>query len=252
METYQNLSLEDLPNEIWKDVVGYEGLYQVSNLGRIKSLDRYVEYPNYIKRINGRIMSQQDNSKGYLMVNLSLNGFTKKLYVHRLLAEAFIPNLANKVEVNHIDLNKKNNIISNLEWCTKKENMRHAHKNGAIKYTKVYQYSINGEYEQEFNSLLDASIFHKIRSGDICRSCKGERAVCRGHIFRYYKKDKIYIPSKKFKRVLMYEGSTLIKDFPSTKDASKYLNVKENPIVSSCLRGYKCKGYNLKYKENGK
>ena len=80
METYQNLSLEDLPNEIWKDVVGYEGLYQVSNLGRIKSLDRYVEYPNYIKRINGRIMSQQDNSKGYLMVNLSLNGFTKKLW----------------------------------------------------------------------------------------------------------------------------------------------------------------------------
>lgn len=165
MEIYQNLSLGNLPNEEWRDVVGYEGLYQVSNLGRIKSLDRYVEYPNYIKRINGRIMSQQDNSKGYLMVNLSLNGFTKKLYVHRLVAEAFIPNLANKVEVNHIDLNKKNNIISNLEWCTKKENMRHAHENGAIKYTKVYQYSINGEYEQEFNSLLDASIFHNIEVG---------------------------------------------------------------------------------------
>lgn len=63
MEIYQNLSLGNLPNEEWRDVVGYEGLYQVSNLGRIKSLDRYVEYPNYIKRINGRIMSQQDNSK---------------------------------------------------------------------------------------------------------------------------------------------------------------------------------------------
>lgn len=107
METYQNLSLEDLPNEIWRDVVGYEGLYQVSNLGRVKSLDRYAEYPNYIKRINGRIMSQQDNSKGYLTVILSLNGLTKKLYVHRLLAEAFIPNTDNKIEVNHIDLNKK-------------------------------------------------------------------------------------------------------------------------------------------------
>lgn len=107
METYQNLSLEDLPNEFWRDVVGYEGIYQVSNLGRVKSLDRYAEYPNYTKRINGRIMSQQDNSKGYLIVNLSLNGLTKKLYVHRLLAEAFIPNTDNKIEVNHIDLNKK-------------------------------------------------------------------------------------------------------------------------------------------------
>lgn len=111
METYQNLSLEDLPNEFWRDVVGYEGIYQVSNLGRVKSLDRYAEYPNYTKRINGRIMSQQDNSKGYLIVNLSLNGLTKKLYVHRLLAEAFIPNTDNKIEVNHIDLNKKKTIL---------------------------------------------------------------------------------------------------------------------------------------------
>lgn len=117
-------------DEIWKDVVGYEGLYQVSNFGRVKSLDRLVQRINcgcYIKK--GKIKKQQDNGRGYLTTMLC-DGTQKRLYIHRLVAEAFIENPKNKKEINHKDGNKKNNKAENLEWCSSKENKEHAWKIG--------------------------------------------------------------------------------------------------------------------------
>lgn len=106
MEIYQNLSLEDLPNEEWRDVVGYEGLYQVSNLGRVKSLE--VKFKNsFYNKKREKIMSQHDNGKGYLTISISINGKSKKEYVHRLVANSFIYRDEDKVEVNHKNLNKK-------------------------------------------------------------------------------------------------------------------------------------------------
>ena len=141
MEIYQNLSLEDLPNEEWRDVVGYEGLYQVSNLGRVKSLE--VKFKNsFYNKKREKIMSQHDNWKGYLTISISINGKSKKEYVHRLVANSFIYRDEDKVEVNHKNLNKKDNNINNLEWVSKKENMRHARINGAFENIKIYQYSI--------------------------------------------------------------------------------------------------------------
>ena len=105
--------------EIWKDVVGYEGLYEVSNLGRIK------------RSKNNTIRKQFNNFSNYRKISLR-NSKQKMYFVHRLVAQAFIPNPENKPFINHIDSCRSNNIISNLEWCTQKENMQHAVSKGRI------------------------------------------------------------------------------------------------------------------------
>lgn len=109
-------------NEIWKDIKNYEGLYQVSNLGNVRSLDRKVW--NYTKK--GRILKQTSNNHSYFYVSLNKDGnIQKHCYIHRLVAEAFIPNPDNLPQVNHIDFDKSNNKVNNLEWCTDIENKQH-------------------------------------------------------------------------------------------------------------------------------
>ena len=108
--------------EIWKDIKGYEGLYQVSNFGRVKSLDRKVW--NYLKK--GKILKTKDNGNRYLNVSLhNKNKVEKHVYIHRLVAEAFIPNSSNLPQVNHKDFNKQNNCVDNLEWVSDLENKKH-------------------------------------------------------------------------------------------------------------------------------
>ena len=97
--------------EIWKDIQGYEGLYQVSNLGRVRSL-------NYKKTKTVKILKLTSNTKGYLQLILHKNGEISSRKVHRLVAEAFIPNPDGLPQVNHKDENKQNNCVDNLEWCT--------------------------------------------------------------------------------------------------------------------------------------
>ena len=104
-----------MPQEIWRDTE-YPG-YQVSNLGRVYSVPR--------KRVRGRFLSKNDNGNGYMSVMFCVDGMPKRLYVHRLVAKAFLPNPDNKTEVNHKDGNKKNNRVENLEWVTRSENAIH-------------------------------------------------------------------------------------------------------------------------------
>ena len=117
--------------EVWKDVVDYEGIYQVSSKGRIRSLDREVDRgENGALKIEGMILSPADN-KGYKYFNASKQGKKAKVtWVHRLVAETFIPNPERKPCVNHIDGDKNNNAVDNLEWCTHEENQNHAVENG--------------------------------------------------------------------------------------------------------------------------
>lgn len=125
-----------IQEEIWKDVVGYEGIYQVSNFGNVKSLDCYFKQNNqwgqHIHKHKGRVLKPVPTWNGRLRVDLR-----GKLYqVHRLVAMHFIQNEDAKKEVNHIDGNPANNCVSNLEWITHSENLIHAHKNGLIKMPK--------------------------------------------------------------------------------------------------------------------
>ena len=148
--------------EIWRNVQDYEGLYQISNLGRIKRLAYWhnVGIKN-IKKIykQERILKQSRDSSGYKQVCLTKNSKKKSYSIHKMMAIAFIPNLENKEQVNHKDGNKINNIIDNLEWCTYHENLRHAmnhdlraigEKHGAAKLKNddvlyIYKTFKNGE-----------------------------------------------------------------------------------------------------------
>lgn len=126
--------------ELWSDIEGYEGHYQVSNLGRVRSLDRgmYVrqdryKQPRWTNR-KGKILNIYLDGKGYQMVRPCLFGISKTLMVHRLVATAFVPNPDGKPAVNHINANHLDNRASNLEWCTTKENNHHTIKLGRKPY----------------------------------------------------------------------------------------------------------------------
>lgn len=116
--------------EEWKDIAGFEGMYQVSNMGQVRSLDRFDDRGRHLK---GRVLAQSINTSGYLSFNPSIDGKANLKYTHRFVALAFIPNPDNLPQVNHMDGNKHNNHVSNLEWVTQKENINHAWDNGLIK-----------------------------------------------------------------------------------------------------------------------
>jgi hypothetical protein len=120
--------------EIWRDIPNYEGLYQVSNLGRVKVLDRDVNSGiknNINVKRKGKILKQYVKN-GYLQVTLTVNNKRKYINVHRLVAQAFIPNPNNLPQVNHKDENKQNNYVENLEWCSAKYNCNYGSRNKRI------------------------------------------------------------------------------------------------------------------------
>lgn len=169
-------------NEIWKDIKGYEGLYQVSNTGKIKSLK--FNHSNKEKIIKGN-----KENLGYLVVTLYKDGNRKNFKIHRLVAEAFISNPKSLPQVNHIDGNKQNNRIDNLEWCTAKENTIHAHKIGLAnddnKKIKVKQYDLNGNFIRTWDSILEAGENLNIDNSSIVKVCKHKKNQAGGYIWAY-------------------------------------------------------------------
>lgn len=162
--------------EIWKDIEGYEGFYQVSNLGQIKSLDRYIKCKNGAERyMKGRILNHTVNKKrrGYCEISLHMNGKEKRYKVHRLVALAFLPNPYNKPEVNHKDEDKENNRVDNLEWVTSKENANHGSRNkrcGIPSKKKIKQIDKEGNVVKIWDSSIDAGKILNISSSGI-RNC---------------------------------------------------------------------------------
>lgn len=138
--------------EVWKNIINYEDYYQVSNFGNVKSLDRIVNKPNGISYLRkGKPCKQSKSNLGYMTVGFTVNNKKVNKYVHRLVAEAFITNMNNYPQVNHIDCDKTNNRLYNLEWCTNSENHIHATKNGL---NKLHLHRVAYSGEKNGRSLL--------------------------------------------------------------------------------------------------
>lgn len=175
--------------EEWRPVVGYEGLYEVSNLGRVKSLDRVVDGKGGGKKpIRGGIMNPKSNGIGYLQIRLSKNGKKKGQYIHRLVAEAFIPNTEGLSQVNHKDEDKTNNRVENLEWCSAKYNMNYGSVKQRIgeKHSKpVAQLSLEGKVLKVFSSIYEAERETGVWNSNICKCIKGHLKKSGGYKWRY-------------------------------------------------------------------
>ena len=169
--------------EIWKPVIGYEGIYEISNLGRIRSVDRIITDINGIeRRYKGVILSPCDSSNGYNVVYLRNNNIRSRKYVHRLVAEAFIDNPNNFNYINHIDLNKKNNRYDNLEWCTQKYNVNYSLER-MCKQRRKYRKSNTGEKYITFkNGLYQVCIVRK----DQCKIYKYFKTLEQAITYRNY------------------------------------------------------------------
>lgn len=184
--------------EVWRDVVGYEGLYQVSNIGRVKSLQRIIHLTNgKILTIKERIKNISCNNNGYLMATLCKGGICGKYLVHRLVAQAFIPNPQNKPDIDHIDTDKSNNIVGNLKWVTPKENSNNPKTRKSMSIMsvgkllgqkspfakKVYRFSLDMKLIATYPSSTDAAKVTGLSRRKIQHCCHGEQVVYDGSLW---------------------------------------------------------------------
>lgn len=204
MEYWKNILLEDILNEEWREIKGYEGRYSVSNFGRVKSLCRWVPagLNNGKREIKERILMQQLSLSGYFTVHLrgaaKKNGYPR---VSRLVCLAFVLNEFNKPYVNHLDSNKKNNSASNLEWCTQSENILHAFRSGNKKPNKtmlgvigsantrsmpIIQMNIDGTPIKVWPSMSQPQRDLGYYQSNIFKACIGQIKTAYGYKWKYF------------------------------------------------------------------
>lgn len=186
----------DLPDEVWKDVSGFDGHYAVSNFGRVKSLHRDLPHAEHgVWHISERLLKQRlagKESSRYYSVSLHIgNGKMKNKKVHRMVAEAFIPRVQGKDFINHKDGNKLNNFVSNLEWCTPKENSDHAWENGLCENVREAhrQRVINIETGEVFQSINEACRKYGISHRCIYQAANKQTRTAAGYHWQYAERD---------------------------------------------------------------
>lgn len=188
--------------EIWKDIEGYEGLYQISSYGRVKSLKRYIRK----KHSNEFLLSEVNDDKGYLMVHLRKPSSSKHIRIHRLVAQAFIPNPNNLPQVNHKDEDKTNNRVDNLEWCDAKYNLSYGTRQKREIKTQqqthpsckpVLQFTKDGDFIKKFISTKEVERNLNISCGGISLCCRDKLETSGGYKWGYAE-DYERIPFKVF------------------------------------------------------
>ena len=174
--------------EIWKDIKGYEGSYQVSNLGNIRNL-------NFHREGKTLLLKPTINNRGYKRVWLYKNSKNEAYLVHRLVAIAFIPNPNNYTVINHKDENPSNNCVDNLEWCTQHYNMNYGSVKEKISKAKkgksshnnkpILQFDLQGNFIKRWESASEAKKTLNIPGANIGRCCTGERKSASGFIWKH-------------------------------------------------------------------
>lgn len=185
--------------EIWKDIKGFEGCYQVSNLGNVRSLTRKVNTFNGMRTTKGKVLKPLKTNANYFKVDLKQNQKHNYASIHRLVAKAFIPNTNNYPCINHKDNNPANNRVDNLEWCTQSYNVQYAYKYGNAKPTsgcfkkgniphnrrKINQYTKNNEFIRTFISIKEAASSVSTVPSNINQCLSGNTKTAKGFIWRY-------------------------------------------------------------------
>lgn len=185
-------------NEVWKDIEGYEGIYQVSNLGRVRSLDRMVpalcnrngEVRDYFRK--GKVLKQRKVFGGYMVVSFLIagKGVHENRFVHRLVARAFVPGYFDGADVNHKDEDKTNNRADNLEWCNRQYNINY----GTGKWRRhkfneraVEQLTIDGQHVASYKNISDAARAVGCDPSTISGVCRGKPKckTAKGYRWRY-------------------------------------------------------------------
>lgn len=161
--------------EQWKPIKGYEELYEISSYG------------NICIKTKKKLLKLNKNSRGYIVITFTKNKIQKSYSVHRLVAEAFIPNPENKPQVNHINGDKTDNRVENLEWCTGSENMQHCYKNNLQKkrFKRVNQYTLDNCFVKQWDSLTQIEKELHIKHSKVSMVCNCKRKKAGNFIWRY-------------------------------------------------------------------
>lgn len=179
--------------EVWKDIPDYEGYYQVSNIGRVRSVPRvtYIGTGN-ARNDGGFLKKQRLNEFGYLRVNLCKEGKRRNYFVHRLVAVCFIPNPNNLPFINHKDEDKTNNRVDNLEWCTQEYNSNYGTRNerlyangGGSRKKEVEQYDLKGNLINTFQSMTEAQRQTGVDRNMIRVVCNGKFKQGNGYVWKF-------------------------------------------------------------------
>lgn len=262
-------------NVVWKPIPNYEGYYEVSSNGEIRSCDRYVNNRNGF--VAGRIMQQSFGCSGYLQVGLCKDGKTKRCKIHKIVASVFVPNPENKPCIDHINTDRTDNRACNLRWVTLKENSNNPLTKVHSKYGKrrvagerrtpcqrfgenapnrpkpVYRYALDGTYIDSFQSLIEAEIVTGIEIGCIKKALDKTHRTAGGYLWNTTKVDRCTPYQRRrhtnCKTLQMIDFNGVVsKEWAAVRDAAKELGTTHTRILRYMTEGKPMDGYYFKYK----
>lgn len=260
MNNYKYSNPPQTDGEEWRNVFGYEGLYLVSNKGRVWSIR------------NNYLMSPHTDARRRCTACLSKNGNSRNLVLARLVAIAFIPNPNNYPQVNHKDENTQNNRVENLEWCTSKYNCNYGTRNKRVAEAQgipILQLTMDGEFVQRHSSMQSASRSLGIDAGHICDVCNGNREYANGYKWRFEDDNMYNIALQNYKEhvrkskqsrldaftekaldILQYDlDGNFIAEYPSSRIAAQETGIARRCILGNCAGNTKTThGFVFKYK----